>query len=110
MQHHFIHVLRSICSVSLTPVIASCVCENIAIAIKCSRRNGRSNTRVPLEPMLSIFIPKVECAIRTCSAKGAMYRMEADSVHRIDVCGVTRVGKSFAMTFEGEVRAVKDIS
>lgn len=53
--------------------------------------------------MLGILVPEMEGTVATCSAEGAVDRMEGDGIHRVNVVDISLVWRSFAMTLEAEV-------
>lgn len=76
MQHDLVHSLWCVDRVSFAPIIADRVGEYCPASIKRRTRYRASNLWIPLQSMLSIFVPEVERAVRTCSAEGAVDRVK----------------------------------
>ena len=95
-------------TISLTPVVADSVGEDVTLTAEGGGRNGSTDDRIAFQTMLGVFIPEVKGAIRPGRAEGAMNGMETDGVDRVDVDDVALRWRSFAMTFKGEVKAVDD--
>ena len=80
----------------LWPIIRSRVRENTSIVIKCSCRNGHTNTRRNFQSLLWVFIPKIKAAIATCSWKSSINRMKRNIIHWINILIIS-------MTFKREI-------
>lgn len=103
MQHDLVRDLLSIGRISLTPVVANGISEDISIATESSAGDGPANCRVSFETVLGVLIPEMESTVTAGSAEGAVDGVEADGVDGVNVCDVTGVGRRFAVALEGEV-------
>lgn len=63
MKHDFCVLSGLVLLESLAPVIATSVCEDGSLSIKCCGGDGLTRAWVTLESMLSQSIPEVECAV-----------------------------------------------
>lgn len=63
------------------------------------------DSKPTLQPRLAIFVPEVDCAIRSGGRERAMLHMEADVVHSKELGIATRLAGTwiFAVAFEREV-------
>ena len=103
VQHHLVGCLLGIRRVSLAPVVADRVGEDVSIAVEGSTGDGSADGRVALQTMLGILIPEVECAVTSRGAECAVHRVELDRVDGVNVADVPVGGGVFTMTLEREV-------
>lgn len=85
MQHHFVDKLWGILLISLTPVIANCICEHCTLSIKRGGSYRPSNSWVTLQSVLRITVPEVESAVTTGGRESTMDGMERDRIDTVDV-------------------------
>lgn len=85
MQHHLVDKLWGILLISLTPVIANCICEHCALSIKRGGSYRSSNSWVSLQSVLRVTVPKVESAVTTGSGESTMDGVERDRIDTVDV-------------------------
>ena len=105
MQHDLCLIGWQILLITLTPVVAGRISENIALSVECCRCDGLTYTRISLQPMFCVSIPEVECAVTSCSGECAVFRMEGDSVDAVDIANVLVVRWCVPVAFEAEVHA-----
>lgn len=106
MHHNFIRGLRRVARVSLAPVIADSIREDVSIPVERRGGNGSSNIGITLETVLGVLVPEVERAVTSSGAKRAVLGVEGNRVQRVNVADVSGVAWRFAVAFETEVRAV----
>ena len=106
MQHNLIHSLRSIESISLTPVVANGICKYGTSPVERRRADGSTDFGIAFKSMLGILVPEMECSITAGGAERTMYRMPRDVIDRINVGDIPTVGRSLAVAFERKVRAI----
>lgn len=104
MQHDLVDSLLGIGGVTLAPVVADGVSEDISITVESARSDRASDSGITLETVLRILIPEVESTIGTCSAEGTMDRVERDSVNGVDIADIAVCRWGFTVALEGEVR------
>jgi len=104
VEHDFVRRLWRVVSIAFTPIIADCICKNVAIAVECCARDGTANGWVALQTMLCVLVPEVEGPITARSAEGPVDRVERDCIHSVDVADITGIGGRLAMAFEAKVR------
>lgn len=103
VHHNLIWVLWSVGGISLGPIVADCVCEDVSVAVECCSRDCATGLWVTLKSVLSVLIPEVECTICTCSAERAVDRVEGNGINCVDIGHIG--GWGVAVTLKGEVGA-----
>lgn len=106
MQHDLIWIVRRIMRISFAPIVANCIRKYIPIAIERRGRNRASYFRIPLEPVLRVLVPEVECTIGAGSAESAVHGVEADGVDAVHFADVSVRRVLLPVALEGEVRTV----
>ena len=104
MQHDLVDSLLGIGGVTLAPVVADGVSEDISITVESGGSDRASDSGVTLETVLRILIPEVEGTIGTCSAEGTMNGVERDSVNGVNIADIAACRRGFTVALEGEVR------
>ena len=72
MQHDLVGVVCPVALVTLAPVIADCVREDVTGPAEVCRGNAAANVRVSLQSVLGVLVPEVECAVCTSCGEGAV--------------------------------------
>lgn len=103
VQHDLVGSLLGIGGVTLAPVVADRVSEDISSAVESGGSDRASDSGVTLETVLRILIPEVESTVRTSSAEGAVNGVERDSVNGVDIADIAVCGRGFTVALEGEV-------
>ena len=103
MQHDLVWILLAVALVSLAPIIADRVREDVSALVEVRCHDAASNFGIPLETVLGVFIPEVERAITSCGAESSVLRVERDRVDSEDVRGVAVVRWGLTMALEGKV-------
>lgn len=91
--------------VSLAPIVADGVRENVPVAVESGARDRPADGRVAFEAMLGILVPKVERSVAASSAERAVDGVEGDGVDRVDIADVAVVRRRLTVALETEVRA-----
>lgn len=76
MQHDLVRILGRVVGISLAPVVAHSVGKDRAAVVECSRGDRATDFGVALETVFGVLVPKVECAIASRSAEGAVHGVE----------------------------------
>lgn len=105
VEHDLVGLLGGIESVTLAPIVADGVREDVAVLVEVGCRNCAAHVRVPLETVLGVLVPEVEGAVGAGGGEGAMLRVEADGVEAVDVANVAIISGGLAVAFEAEVAA-----
>lgn len=63
MKHDFVDMLRRVVCVAFAPVVTDGICKDRSIFVKRGCRNRSSYRLVALEPLASILIPEMKCAV-----------------------------------------------
>ena len=103
MQHNLVRRALRIRRITLTPIIAHRVSEDITSAVERGARDRAPNSCIALKAVLSVLIPEVEGTIASSGAEGAVDGVEADGVDGVDVADVAVVRRGFTVAFEREV-------
>ncbi len=105
MQHDFTGAPLCILLISLTPIIAHCICKNRPLSIERRSRDRCPDSRISLQSVLRIAVPEVKRAVTSRRREGTMDRMERDRIDGVDVRNVpirTR-GWCISVAFEAEI-------
>lgn len=106
MQHDLVCKVRGVVGISLAPVVAYGIGEDVTGVVEACCRDCTSDFGVALETVLSILVPEVECAVAARCAEGAMLWVEGDGVDGEYVCDIALVWHVLTVALEGEVGAV----
>jgi len=108
MEHHFVHVLGRIVLKTFTPIVADPVRENRTVSIEIGGRDGTTYGRIALEPMVCVFIPKMERPVGPGGAERPKDWMERYGIDGVNIDCV--VHGRVAVAAKGEVEAVLEAS
>lgn len=103
MQHDLVGSLLSVGGVSLAPVVADRVSEDVSGTVEGTGSDRASDGRVTLETVLGVLIPEVEGAVAAGCAESSVDGVEGDGVDGVDVADVALAGWCLAVALEGEV-------
>ena len=103
VQHDLVGVVCPVALVTLAPIVAHRVSEDVASPAEVCRSDATSHVRVALQSVLGVLVPEVECAIGTCGGECTMDRVERDGVDRENVRGVAIRSGCGAVALETEV-------
>lgn len=104
MQHDLVDSLLGIGGVTLAPVVADGVSEDISSTVESGGSDRASDSGITLQTVLRILIPEVESAVGTSRAECTMDGVERDSVNRVDIADIAVCRRGFTVALEGEVR------
>lgn len=101
MEHDFGGVVLAVAIVTLAPVVADGVREDGTSRVESSSGDTTTNSWVPLQSMLSIFVPEVESPVTTSSAERPMLWVERNIIDRVHLRDAAL--RRIAMAFERKV-------
>lgn len=104
VQHDLDRLRLCVSLVSLGPVVAYGVGEDVAVLVEVGRGDAAADVGVALESVLGVFVPEVERAVRAGRREGAVDGVERDVVDGVDAGNVSL--RRVAVALEGEVGAV----
>ena len=109
VQHDLVWKVCVVGGVALAPVVADCVSKNVSVVGEAGTGNGAADGWVSLKAVLSVLVPEVECAVRSCGGESAVNRVEGDSIDRVHVRHVARWWVAVALKREVEAVYVSEM-
>ena len=101
MQHNLDRIALSIVLIALAPVVADGVGEDAARFVECGSSDAAPDVGIALEAVFGVLVPKVEGAVGTGCAEGAVYGVEGNVVDGVHIDDI--VDRRISMTLEGKV-------
>lgn len=102
-QEDVVLLLRVVELVTLGPIVARRVGEDVPVVVEAARGDGLVQLFRRLQLGPGVFVPETEPAIGANGGQSAVYRMEGDGVYGINVLGGGRVCPIGPVTFKCKV-------